>query len=49
MLSNLKEYFNRFGLEGTEQKIKEVYEYSAVIQKKYLDLYKLILKGGISL
>lgn len=45
MNQQLRKCFGRYGIEGTEQKIKELYQLSPKIQELFLIEYKKILKG----
>ncbi len=44
-ISYLIRAFNRYGIEGTEQKIKELYQGN--MQKYYLKVYNNLIKKGI--
>jgi hypothetical protein len=37
--------FKKYGIEGSEQKIKELYQLSPKIQELFLTEYRKILKG----
>jgi hypothetical protein len=45
MRQQLFKCFKKYGLEGTEQKIKELYQLSPKIQELFLIEYRKILKG----
>ena len=45
MKNNLQIFFRQYGIEGTEQKLKEVYANCSNIKDKYLEIYNQILKG----
>ena len=45
MNQQLHKCFKRYGIEGTEQKIKELYQLSPKIQELFLIEYRKILKG----
>ena len=44
-LSYLIRAFNFYGIEGAEQKIKELYQGN--MRKYYLKIYKNLIKGGL--
>lgn len=46
MITHLKEGFLVWGIEGTEEKIKELYSNSPVILEKYLGVYHKLVSGG---
>ena len=45
MNQQLHKCFKKYGIEGTEQKIKELYQLSPNIQELFLIEYRKILKG----
>jgi hypothetical protein len=45
MLVHLKRMFALYGIEGSEQKICEIYKYLPIIKQKYLALYWNILRA----
>ena len=45
MNQQLHKCFKKYGIEGTEQKIKELYQLSPKIQELFLIEYRKILKG----
>jgi len=45
MNQQLRKCFKRYGIEGTEQKIKELYQLAPRIQELFLIEYRKILKG----
>lgn len=45
MVTHLKEGFLVWGIEGTEDKIKELYSSSPVIREKYLGVYHKLIRG----
>ena len=45
MNQQLRKCFHRYGIEGSEQKIKELYQLSPKIQELFLIEYRKILKG----
>ena len=42
---DIKKCFNIYGIEGTEQKINELYELMPEVKRQYLDVYNYFLKG----
>lgn len=46
MADHIKAGFKVWGIEGTEQKIQELYRNKPGIQEKYLAVYKKLLQGG---
>jgi len=44
MVNTLKYSFTIYGIEGTEQIIKEVYTHAPTLRNKYLELYSKLLK-----
>lgn len=45
MLYHMNRAFNEYGIEGTEQKIKDLYKKMPIIKEKYLQIYKKLIKG----
>jgi hypothetical protein len=45
MFDHIKAGFSKWGIEGIEQKIKEIYGNHPDILEKYLGVYNTILKG----
>ena len=46
MTEHLTKGFSVWGIEGTEDKIRELYASSPVILEKYLGVYNKLLKGA---
>ena len=42
---DLKKAFKFYGIEGTEEKIKEVYSLMPELKAQYLEVYSYFLKG----
>jgi len=45
MYHHLNQAFKKWGIEGTEQKLKEIYSQMPTLQEKYLKVYYKLLKG----
>ena len=43
---NLRKSFQHFGIEGTEDKIKELWINHPEIIKQYLEVYREVITGG---
>ena len=41
---HLKRAFQRWGIERTEEKLKELYKHMPVILEKYLQIYRTIIR-----
>ena len=46
MIYHLNQAFNKWGIEATEQKIKEIYTQMPKLRDKYLKVYYKLIKQG---